>query len=84
MTGVIDRFEGGWVLVEIVGETELRNIQRKLLPDNTKEGNYLKIELGNGQIIRVEIEVDATQIASERIQDKLKRLQRGEHLNNDQ
>jgi len=83
LKGVIDRFEGDLAVVQIADEIEPRNVLRKLLPRRAKEGDYLQLKIENGNIIQAKIDQDATQAAQKRIQDKLERLRRGEHLNND-
>lgn len=83
LKGVIDRFEGDWAVVEIANETEPRNISRKLLPRRAKEGDYLQLEIKDGNVIQAKTDPDATQAAKKRIQDKLGRLRRGEHLHDD-
>lgn len=83
LKGVIDRFEGEWVVTEIAGETEPRNILRSLLPEGAKEGDHLQIETEVGEIVQVQLDDDATQESVNRIQDKLERLRRGDHLQDD-
>lgn len=82
-TGVIDRFEGDWAVIQLSDEQETRNIPRKVLPRRAKEGDYLLLEMENEQIIHVQIDSEATEKARKRIQDKLDRLRRGDHLHND-
>ena len=84
LKGVIDRFEGKWAVIEIVDETEPRNVPRKLLPRSAKEGDHLQIEIADGNVIRAKVDSDATDVAKERIKDKLDRLRRGEHLHDDE
>ena len=83
LKGVVDRFEGKWAVIEIVDETEPRNIPRKLLLRGAKEGDHLQLEIEDGNVIQVMIDTDATDAAKERIKDKLDRLRRGEHLKDD-
>jgi hypothetical protein len=81
LKGVIDRFEGEFAVIEITGETEPRNVLRELLPRRAKEGDYLQFEMEDGNIIQVHLDKEATQAARKRIDEKLDRLRRGEHLN---
>lgn len=83
LIGIIDRFEGGFAVIEVTGEPELRNVPKKLLPRGAKEGDHLQLELEDGQVIRVQIDPEATEEARKRIQEKLDRLRRGDHLRND-
>ena len=80
LKGVIDRFEDDLAVIEIAGETELSNVPRKLLPRRAKEGDYLELEIAEGSVIRAKADPEATQVAKERIKDKMERLRRGEHL----
>ena len=84
LTGVIDRFEGEWAVIEITSETEPRNVSRKLLPRGAKEGDYLQLEIEDGTVIQAKVDPAATDVAKERIKDKLNRLRRGEHLHDDE
>ena len=83
LTGVIDRFEGDWAVIEVADEPELRNVPKQLLPRGAKEGDHLQLELEDGRVIRVQLDPEATENARKRIQDKLDRLRRGEHLHGD-
>lgn len=83
LKGVIDRFEGDWAVIELDGESEPRNVSRKLVPKRAKEGDYLQFEVQDGQIIRVQPDKAATEAAKKRIQNKLEKLRRGDHLHNE-
>lgn len=43
MTGVIDRFEGAFAIVELDNK-EMVNIEKRRLPEDAKEGDVLNIE----------------------------------------
>ncbi len=58
-------------------------MSRKLVPRRAKEGSYIQLEIEGGKIIQVQLDADATEVAQKRIQDKLDRLRRGEHLHDD-
>jgi hypothetical protein len=66
----------------VTDETEPRNMLRKLLPRCAKEGDYLQLEIEDGRIIKGRLDLESTQAAKERINNKLDRLKRGEHLDN--
>lgn len=79
-TAVIDRFEGN-VAVLLVGEdSKPMDVSRRTLPRKAKEGDHLRIELQDGQVVKAEIDTQATEAARQRIQEKLDRLRRGDHL----
>jgi hypothetical protein len=75
LKGVIDRFEGDLAVIEIE--------PRKLLPRRAKEGDYLQLEIEDGNIITAKVDPEATQAAKERIKDKMERLRRRDHLHDD-
>lgn len=80
MKAVIDRFEGEFAIL-IVGEDEQRiNVLRKLLPKQTREGNWLQVEIQNGEVSSIMIDEEETAKAKQRIAEKLTRLRRGDHL----
>ena len=77
---VIDRIEGEWAVIFLQNEQQPINVRLDDLPAGVKEGDYLQIELRDGEVIRAEIDPDARATAEERIQAKLERLRRGDHL----
>lgn len=79
---VIDRFEGDYAILFIVGSNDSLSVLRDALPEDVDEGDHLKIEFDGNQIIQVERDDQATEEALLRIQAKLDRLRRGEHLSN--
>jgi hypothetical protein len=80
MKAVIDRFEGQFGVL-IVGEGEQRmNVLKKLLPKKSKEGDWLQVEIQNGEVISAVIDKEETANVKQRIAEKLARLRRGEHL----
>ena len=83
LRGVIDRFEGDWAVIELGDENEPLNLSPKLVPRRAKEGDYLQLDFEDGQVTQVVLDADATQMARKRIQDKLERLRRGDHLHDD-
>lgn len=80
---VIDRFEGE-VAVLLVGEgRQPLDVPRAQLPRQAGPGQWLRVEIADGQVARAELDPEATEAAQRRIQEKLGRLRRGEHLRND-
>jgi hypothetical protein len=75
---VVDRFEGKYAVV-LIGDVSIQ-VLRTALPKSVREGDHLQIELDGETVTRVERDEQATQEARQRIQDKLDRLRRGEHL----
>ena len=80
MKAVIDRFEGAFAVL-VVGEDEQRlNVPRKLLPEQSKEGSWLQVEIQNGEVVSAVMDEEETANAQQRIAEKLARLRRGDHL----
>ena len=80
MKAVVDRFEGEFAVL-VVGEDEQRlNVPRKLLPEQSKEGSWLQVEIQNGEVISAVMDKEETANAQQRIAEKLARLRRGDHL----
>jgi hypothetical protein len=77
---VIDRFEDDWAVL-LVGKDERRvNVPRKQLPRGAREGHWLKVEFEDDGSVSAVIDHEETARTRERIQEKLARLRRGEHL----
>lgn len=76
----IDRVESEWAVVFFEGEMEPVNIRLAALPEGVKEGDYLQIEIQDGAVVRAKIDSEAKAAAEKRIQAKLERLRRGNHL----
>jgi len=77
---VIDRFEGNLVVL-LVGDDERRiDVPRQLLPKGAKEGDWLQVEMEGNQIGSATVDREETARARKRIQAKLEKLRRGEHL----
>ena len=77
---VIDRFEGEWaVLVFDDGKTTL-NVAREQLPQPTREGDHLLVEVKDGAFVAATVDDEAKQAAQKRIESKLSKLQQGDHL----
>ena len=80
----IDRVEGAWAVVFIEGEKHPVNIPLIDLPEGIGEGDYLLIQMQDGEVIQVELDPEGKAKAEKRIQDKLNLLRRGGHLQSDQ
>ena len=81
-SAVIDRYEGDFAVVFFSDDPETPvDIARHHLPRRKpKEGTYLKIERRGDEIIQITVDREATKAARQRIQEKLARLRRGDHL----
>jgi hypothetical protein len=80
MKAVIDRFEGQFGVL-IVGEDEQRmNVLKKLLPKKSKEGDWLQVEIQNGEVVSAVMDEKETTNVEQRIAEKLARLRQGDHL----
>lgn len=80
MKAVIDRFESDFAIL-ILGEEEQRiSVRRELLPEKSREGSWLQIDLQNGELRSAVLDEEETAKAKKRISEKLERLRRGEHL----
>jgi hypothetical protein len=77
---VIDRFEGDYAVLFINGSNTPINVLRRELSEGVHEGDHLKVQLRDREIIQAEVERQATEEVRRRIQAKLDRLRRGEHL----
>lgn len=79
---VIDRFEGT-VAVLVFDDGQQVDISRDLLPSRAKEGHHLSVTIEQGEITQIEVDHLATDEARRRIEDKLNKLRRGDHLAKD-
>ena len=81
-TAVLECFEGEWAVVFYDDDPDTPvNIERRHFPRRKpKDGTYLKIERRGDEIISITIDKEATKAARQRIQEKLDRLRRGDHL----
>lgn len=81
-TAVLDRFEGNLAVVFYDDDPETPvDIERRHFPRRKpKDGTYLKIEKRGDEVISITIDKEATKAARKRIQEKLERLRRGDHL----
>jgi hypothetical protein len=77
---VIDRFEGKIAVLLIDDEERQVDVPTDQLPVGVREGHHLQIELEGNRVIQVQVDEEAAERARKRIDDKLNRLRRGEHL----
>ena len=76
----IDRVEGAWAVIVIEGVKHPVNIPVIDLPEGIREEDYLPIEMRNGEAVAAVLDPEGKAKAKKRIQDKLNRLRRGDHL----
>lgn len=77
---VVDRFEEDKAVL-LVGDDERQLVvERSLLPPATQEGQWLRIEVSEGVLVRAEIDEQETEEARARIASKLDGLRRGDYL----
>jgi hypothetical protein len=74
---VIDRFEGDSAIILIAEKPIV--IPRASLPKGVKEGDWLQVEMEEGNFISAKLDPMETKLATERIAEKLNRLRSGEH-----
>src|SRR5688572_8246291 len=81
-SAVIDRYEEQFAVVFFADDPETPvNIARHHLPRRKpRDGTYLKIERRGDEIVSISVDKAATKAARKRIQEKLERFRRGEHL----
>ncbi len=76
----IDRFEGEWAVL-LVGEVgRVVNVRRAILPKRVREGQWLSIELVDDEVVSAKVDREETERVQKRIDEKLAKLRRGEHL----
>lgn len=79
---VIDRFEGEWAVLIWVDQQEPSELvmRREQLPAAAQEGDWLFIRYSGDELIHIVSDEEAASAAQKRIEAKLARLRRGEHL----
>ena len=80
MKAAIDRFEGKFAVLIVGDDEQHMNVLRKLLPEQSREGSWLQVEIQNGEITSALIDEEETVKAKQRIAEKLARLRREDHL----
>lgn len=77
---VVDRLENGCAVLLIGDEERKLNVPSESLPNGSREGQWLQVELEGDRLVSVEIDMEETARAKQRIMEKLERLRKGEHL----
>jgi hypothetical protein len=77
---VIDRFEGAYAVLLVGAAQQPLDVPRQQLPRAARSGDWLQITLVEGALIAAQLDPAATEAARRRIQAKLERLRRGDHL----
>ncbi len=75
---VIDRIVGKQAIL-LIDEKSVA-VEKRLIPEKSKEGDWLEVEIREGKLIGAKIDQEETSKARERIAEKMARLRRGEHL----
>ena len=77
----IDRFEDNYAVLLLEEAQQPIDLPRQHLPTGAQPGDTLLLEMVEGEIIAAEIDEVTTAERARRIQEKLERLRRSEHLN---
>ena len=80
MKVVIDRFEGDFAVLIAKEDEQILNVLKNLLPEQSKEGSWLQVDVQNGEVISAVMDEEETANAKQRIANKLALLRRGDHL----
>ena len=80
MKAVIDRFEAEFAVLTVGDDERQLVVSRTLLPKRVKEGQWLQLDVVDGSVSNVVIDVAETEAARKRIAEKLEALRRGDHL----
>lgn len=75
MKAVLERIEGNRAIIVV---------DRNELPSDAKEGDHLTFTVVNGEIVAIEIDHEATEATRQRIEEKMDRLRRGDHLEDEE
>jgi len=81
--GTVDRFEEEWAILLIGDDLRQIEVSRELIEPQTHEGDHVQIEWQDDKVVAVMADNEATEQARLRIQNKLERLRRGDHLAED-
>jgi hypothetical protein len=76
MKAVIDRFEGDQAVLLLSERQEQIVAPCKVLPNEAKQGDWLQIEIKNGEVVSAVIDEDETARAKQRIAEKLAKLRK--------
>ena len=70
MRGIIDRFEEGYIVVEV--NDKIYNIDKDIAKDNLKEGDVVDLILENEKVISIKKNDTKTQARKKQIEDLVK------------
>jgi hypothetical protein len=76
---VIDRFEGDKAVLLVGVEEDKLIVPRSSLPAGIKEGQWLQVDVADDRVLSATIDQVETNERTERIEEKLARLRRGDH-----
>lgn len=79
-TAVIDRFEGSFAVLLVGATQQPLDMPRQQLPPDAQPGDWLQISIEDGAVVAATLDPETTTAARQRIQAKLERLRRGDHL----
>ena len=65
MLGIVDRFEGKYIVVEI--EDRIYNAKKDILEEELKEGDVVNLEIRDGIVISIKKNIQETQKRKEYI-----------------
>jgi len=77
---VIDRFEDDKAVLLVGKNQTLLVVDRKQLPELSKEGDWLEVELENDEVISAVQKPETTEQKKKAILEKMERLRKGDHL----
>jgi hypothetical protein len=77
---VIDRFEGDIAVLLVGSAQRMVDVPRERLPPGAEAGQWLQVQLEGEVVMQAVPDREATEEARQRIQEKLGRLRRGDHL----
>ncbi len=70
MKGIVDRFEGEFVVIEIDGV--ITNISKELVAEDVEEGDVVNINVEDGNIVSVVLNQEDTRSRKQYIEDLTK------------
>ena len=65
MLGIVDRFEGKYIVVEV--EDRIYNAKKNILEEELKEGDVVNLEIRDGIVISIKKNIQETQKRKEYI-----------------
>jgi hypothetical protein len=71
----VDRIEDGRLAVLIIGDVEQELVVPvEHLPEGVQDGDWLRVEIEDNELVHAELDIEAKKAASERIEEKMQRL----------